>query len=64
MPRRQYTPTHLRAWRELRQMTQPALAEAVGVSVQTISAIERGARPYTQAFLEAAAQHLLCSVTD
>ena len=57
-PRPTYQLTYLKAWRKHRDKTQQQLAEALGISDAQVNRIERGKRPYTQAFLEAAAQYL------
>lgn len=51
--------THLKAWRKFRHLTQERLAERLGVSTATVSRIENARQPYSQAYLEAAADALL-----
>jgi transcriptional regulator with XRE-family HTH domain len=57
-PRPTYQPTFLRQWRRHRNKTQQQLAEALGISDAQVARIENGKRPYTQPFLEAAAEYL------
>ena len=56
--RKRYTPSFLRAWRELTPATQDDLAEAIGVTRIHVSNVERGVRPYTQDLLERAVAYL------
>ncbi|WP_321337935.1 helix-turn-helix transcriptional regulator [Breoghania sp.] len=60
-----YKPTHLRAWRKFRGLSQAELAERMldangnrVVSNVSISRIEKGVQPYTQPVLEALAKAL------
>jgi transcriptional regulator with XRE-family HTH domain len=46
---------HLRAWRELRRMTQSQLAEAAGTSPSVISQLESGERGLSSKWLRALA---------
>ena len=57
-PRARYKPLFLAQWRTYRNKTQAQLAEATGISVAQISRLENGLRPYTQKFLESAAEYL------
>ncbi len=51
-------PTFIAAWRDHRGLTQQQLADRLGSSKASISRIENGEQPYTQDFLEAAAEAL------
>jgi len=68
--RRVYKPTHLRAWREHRGLTQEALAARIEgmfdeeTTTATISRLENGKQPYGQALLEALAAALNCEPAD
>lgn len=57
-PRPQYAKTYLQAWLTHRNKTHDQLAEALEMSRPQITKIVNGKRPYTQAFLEAAAEYL------
>lgn len=57
---RQRHPIQLRAWRKHRGLTLEAMAERLHMNKGALSRIERGERPYTQDFLEAAAEVLMC----
>jgi transcriptional regulator with XRE-family HTH domain len=48
----------IRAWRKHRDFTLERLAERVGTTHATLSRIERGKVPYSQALLEALAEAL------
>lgn len=54
----------IREWRKHRGLTQEQLAERIGISRPQLSKVEKGARKYDQAFLEAAAEELRCDVAD
>lgn len=49
---------HLRAWRELREITQEQLAELVGTNGNVISLLESGARGLSDKWLMRLAPHL------
>jgi transcriptional regulator with XRE-family HTH domain len=51
-------PTFVRQWRVHRGLTQEQLAERLRMSAAQLSRIETGKQPYTQDFLEAAAEEL------
>lgn len=52
---------YLAEWRKYRNnMTQPALADRVGMSVSNISQLERGLQGYSEDGLEALAEALQC----
>jgi transcriptional regulator with XRE-family HTH domain len=51
----------IKEWRKFRQLNQEQLAERIGTSVASVSRIESGKQPYTQDFLEAAADALQTS---
>lgn len=58
-----YRRTFIREWRESRDMTLETLAERVGEKIggmthASLSRIERGLQPYSQAILEAIAEEL------
>ena len=55
-------PTFVRQWREYRGLTQEQLAERLKMSAAQLSRIETGKQPYTQDFLEAAADALRADV--
>jgi transcriptional regulator with XRE-family HTH domain len=57
-----YRPTYMRQWREYRDRTLEEVAEKVGVTHATLSRIERGLHPYSQAILEAVAKELSTDV--
>jgi transcriptional regulator with XRE-family HTH domain len=57
-------PHFIREWRKFRGLTQEQLAERIGISRPQLSKVEKGARKYDQAFLEAAAEELRCAVAD
>lgn len=63
-PKRPLRKTYIRAWRNFRGLTQEDFADRLGVSHSTVSRIERGLLGYTQDFLEAAADALLCEPAD
>lgn len=48
----------LREWRKHRNLTLERLAERIGTTAGNLSRIEKGLQPYTQDFLEAAAEAL------
>lgn len=50
--------TFIREWRETRGLTLEQLADRVGTTHATLSRIERGKQPYSQALLEAIAEAL------
>jgi len=54
----------LKEWREHRHLTQEQLADRIGMSRPMVSKIERGLNPYSQAFLEAVAEALMCEPVD
>jgi transcriptional regulator with XRE-family HTH domain len=66
----QRQPTHLKAWRKHRDLSQAKfiekLAELTGydISEGQLSRIERGEQPYNQDFMEAAAIVLRCDIAD
>ena len=63
-PERKYRRTHLKEWREHRGMTIEELANAVETSDATISRLENGKQPYTQALFERLARALHCTPSD
>lgn len=50
--------TYMRQWREDRDKTLEEVAEAAGITHASLSRIERGKQPYSQAILEAVADYL------
>jgi transcriptional regulator with XRE-family HTH domain len=61
-PRRR--PTFVREWRRYRNLTQEQLAGRLGTTKTSISRIEAGEQAYTQDFLEACAEALMCEPAD
>lgn len=57
-----YRRTFIRQWREYRNKTLEQLADIVGVTHASLSRIERGLQPYSQAILEAIADALMTDV--
>lgn len=57
-------PTFIRAWRKKKGKNQAFLAEALDVSVATISQIENGEQGYKQEYLEGIAWALGCTPAD
>lgn len=57
-------PTHLREWREFRDLSLESAAETFGITHGQLSKIERGKSPYNQRLLEKAAGLYKCSVVD
>ena len=56
--------TFIRQWREHRALTLEQLAESIGTTHATLSRIERGLQPYSQALLEAIADRLGIDVAN
>ena len=52
---RQFRRTHIREWRQYREMTLEELAGALNMTASHFSMLERGQRGYTQETLEAVA---------
>lgn len=63
-PRRNLSRTFLKEWREYRGLTQEQAAERLNVSRTLLSKIENAKSPYTQGFMEAAAEAYMCDVPD
>jgi len=63
-PRRKLSRTFLKEWREFRGLTQEQAAERLNVSRTLLSKIENAKSPYTQGFMEAAAEAYNCDVPD
>jgi transcriptional regulator with XRE-family HTH domain len=63
-PKRTLSRTYLRDWREYRQLTQEQAAERLNISRTLLSKIENAKSPYTQGFMEAAAEAYRCEVAD
>ena len=57
-PPKDYQPIKLKAWLSYRNKTQEQLAEFLDISRVQVSRVANGKRPYTQAFLEGAAEYL------
>jgi transcriptional regulator with XRE-family HTH domain len=60
----QYRRTFIREWRQHRNKTLQQLAEAVGTTHASLSRLERGKQPYSQALLEALAEALQTDVAS
>ena len=60
-PRRR---TFLREWRDANHLNQEQAAERIGITQATLSRIERGLHPYSQDFLEKAADAYNCEPQD
>lgn len=58
----QYRRTFLREWREYRRRTLEEAAEAADITHASLSRIERGLQPYSQAILEALAEYYATDV--
>jgi len=54
----------LKEWRKHRQLTQEQLADRLDIDRTIVSKIERGKLQYSQGFLEAAAEALMCEPAD
>ena len=63
-PKRKLGRTFLREWRAYKQLTQEQAAERLNVSRALLSKIENAKSPYTQGFIEAAAEAYGCEVAD
>lgn len=63
-PRRTLSRTFLKEWRDYRQLTQEQAAERLNVSRTLLSKIENAKSPYTQGFMEAAAEAYQADVAD
>jgi transcriptional regulator with XRE-family HTH domain len=63
-PKRKLRRTFLKEWREYRGLTQEAAAERLNISRTLLSKIENAKSPYTQGFMEAAAEAYGCEVPD
>ena len=59
-----YRPTFLRQWRKHRGLTLKQLAEAIGTTHASLSRVECGKQPYSQAMMEAAAERLSIDVAS
>lgn len=70
--RKTYKRTYIRAWREYRGLSLERLAERLTdadtqeamLTPTSLSRIERGLQPYSQAVLEAIAEALACTPAD
>jgi transcriptional regulator with XRE-family HTH domain len=63
-PKHQLQRTFLKEWRESLNLTQEAAASRLNVSRTLLSKIESGKSPYTQRFMETAADAYGCAVPD
>lgn len=63
-PRPHYRRTFIRQWRENRGLTLEQLAERLETTHATLSRIERGLQPYSQALLEAISEALQTDVAS
>ncbi len=57
-----YRKTFMRQWRKYRDQSLEELAEKIGITHATLSRIERGKHPYSQAILEKVAAELSTDV--
>lgn len=62
--KRQLRRTFLREWRLYRNLTQEQAAERINIDHSTLGRIERRLVPYSQGFLEAAAEAYMCEPWD
>jgi transcriptional regulator with XRE-family HTH domain len=63
-PKHQLQRTFLKEWREYRNLSQEAAASRMNISRTLLSKIENAKSPYTQQFLENAAEAYSCEVPD
>jgi transcriptional regulator with XRE-family HTH domain len=63
-PKRKLSRTFLKEWREYHRLTQEQAAERLNISRTLLSKIENAKSPYTQGFMEAAAEAYNCEVAD
>lgn len=63
-PQQRWRRTFLREWRVHRDLTQEALADAMGISEAYLSDIENGKKRYNQEMMEKAAQALDTTPAD
>lgn len=63
-PKRKLGRTFLKEWRVYKQLTQEQAADRLNVSRALLSKIENAKSPYTQGFIEAAAEAYGCEVPD
>lgn len=56
--------TFIAKWREFRGLSQEELADRMGTTGATVSRVESGKTPYSQDFLESAAEALGCAPAD
>lgn len=61
---RKRKPIFVRQWREHRQLTLEKLASRLDMSAAQLSRIETGQQPYTQDFLESAAEALQTDIAS
>jgi transcriptional regulator with XRE-family HTH domain len=59
-----YRRTYIRQWREVRERTLEDIADKIGITHASLSRIERGLQPYSQAILEAIAAELSTDVAS
>lgn len=59
-----YRKTYLRAWREERGRTLEDAAAFAGITHASLSRIERGLQPYSQAILEALSEYYMTDVAS
>lgn len=59
-----YRPTFIRKWRKHRGLTLERLGDSIGMSHASLSRIETGDQPYSQAVLEAVADRLSTDVAS
>jgi transcriptional regulator with XRE-family HTH domain len=63
-PKRKLSRTFLKEWRDYRMLTQEQASERLNVSRTLLSKIENAKSPYSQGFMEAAAEAYGCDVPD
>lgn len=63
-PAPRYRRTFIRQWRLFRGLTLEQIADRIGTTHATLSRVERGLQPYSQALLEAVADALGCEPAD
>ncbi len=63
-PTRQRRRHYIKEWREYRRLTQEQVADRIGISAPNFGRIENNRVPYSQDFLEMAADALMCEPWD
>jgi len=62
--KRNRSKTYIKAWRNLRELSQEKVAEKIGISRENYGRIESGKVPYNQDYLELCAETLNCTPAD